>query len=484
MWDWNPQTNEVHFDERWAEMLGYSYDEIEDTLDTWSSKVHPDDIEQCYADITAHMEGKVDFYENIHRMRHKDGSWLYILDRGKVVERDSEGKPTRFTGTHTNITPQKLAEQQAKTALREKSRFLATMSHEIRTPMNAVLGMNALTMEKTQDPTIKRYSQIVDSSGRTLLNILNDILDFSKIESGNLDLENRAFDIKQSVEDTISLFQELAKEKAISLQFKYQGETHVSGDEHRFKQILNNLLSNALKFTKKGSVTVECINHKNTFILQVQDTGIGIPKSRLDTIFEQFKQADSETTRKFGGTGLGLSIVKLLTQAMGGKITVESEVSKGTVFRASFKFAEAKGVSIVEGSSSESVDIQNLKVLVVDDNSINLELAHAFLDQMKVQSEVSLNILDAIDISLEKRFDVIILDLHMPIIDGFEALSKFQSQLPYRPYFVALTADIFEEVRQRCYRAGFDAFLSKPFTRASIQRELETLFQRTEKKAS
>ena len=346
IWDWNLLDNSVKFDKRWTEMLGLDHDKIEMNLETWSSRVHPDDIDQCYKDIDDCLTGKVEQYQNIHRMRHADGHWVYILDQGKVSEHDDSGRPMRFTGTHLDITFQKKqeedikkAKEKAEQAERFKSEFLANMSHEIRSPMNGVLGMVDLLADTKLNHEQKMMLDTIRSSGETLLALLNDILDLSKIESTRLEIERITFNLNEIITTILGLFNPIATKKGVKLKFKgnLSKQSYYIGDALRIKQILTNLVSNAVKFTNEGEVSLsvkESLIEKNKSLLEfiIKDTGIGIAAEAKAKIFTAFSQADSSITRRYGGTGLGLVICKYLVELMGGEIYFESQEGYGTTF--------------------------------------------------------------------------------------------------------------------------------------------------------
>ncbi len=341
MWDWNPQTNDVTFNERWAEMLGHSLDEITEGLDEWQRRVHPDDLEPCYRDIQAHIDGEVPFYENIHRMRHKDGHWVYILDRGKVVERDDQGRPTRFTGTHTDITAQKLAELRATRATQAKSSFLANMSHELRTPMNSIIGFTKLVLKKSGATLPERSRdalETVDRNAMHLLGLINDVLDMSKIEAGRMELRREKFDLNDVADETIRQLSGLAQAKGLELEHEVpDAPLSISADRTKCLQILTNLVSNGIKYTERGRVSVSLSGVDDEATgraarLSVRDTGVGIKAEDMQRLFRPFTQLETESTRKIRGTGLGLMITSSFVGLHGGRIDVSSVEGQGSEF--------------------------------------------------------------------------------------------------------------------------------------------------------
>ncbi|RNI15491.1 PAS domain S-box protein [Methanohalophilus sp. RSK] len=346
IWDWYVQSGETVFNERWAEIVGYTLDELRPiNIHTWIDLIHPKDYKLAEELLNKHFAGDTEFYECHLRMKHKKGHWVWVQDRGRVVEWSEDGKkPIRMTGTHIDITDRKNAEDaiiQAKTIAYEanlsKSEFLANMSHELRTPLNSILGFSQVLKTNASnhldDKEIKYVSNVL-KSGDHLLNLINDILDISKVESGNMDYVPESVNIEEIIDDTITLVSPMAKKKAIDLHVSFKHENpDIQVDRSKFRDIMYNLLSNAIKFTpEKGEVQVTTKITDGKLHVSVSDTGIGIPEGEFKSIFDPFKQVDSSANRKFGGTGLGLSLVKKYVEMHNGNIWVESEVGKGSIF--------------------------------------------------------------------------------------------------------------------------------------------------------
>jgi len=482
MWDWNPQTNEVTFDERWAEMLGHRLEEIPFTLESWESRVHPDDLEACFADITAHMEGKVPFYENVHRMRHRDGRWVYILDRGRIMEWDAEGRPVRFTGTHTDITPQKEAELEARRADQAKSIFLARMSHEIRTPLNGVLGVLQLLERTDLDAQQLEYLDVIRDSGESLLTIISDVLDVSKIEAGEMSLDPHPFDVRRVLESVLELYRERAMTKQLDYALVVDDTVPelLVGDSHRLRQVVSNLTSNALKFTEEGSVTIgaraEVTGEEAMLILTVRDTGSGIGDT--EGIWEAFRQEDATVSRHYGGTGLGLAITRQLTSLMGGAVSVESEVGAWTEFevRLTLPIAEAdreEADRSGEWSAVSGPELPRLRVLVAEDNRVNQLVIAGALTQLGQSFEVVADGREAVARCEAGSFDLVLMDIHMPEMGGIEASRRIRElPLARQPRVVAISADAFAPGQAVYAEARFDGSVPKPFKLAHLADEI------------
>jgi signal transduction histidine kinase len=367
--------------------------------------------------------------------------------------------------------------QRAEASARAKSEFLAMMSHEIRTPMNGILGMAQLLELTTLDDEQRDYLNTIRSSGDALLVLINDILDFSKIEAGKLDLENKGFHLPSLLESTLSLFQPLMRDKGLQLltQFDTALPQHVKGDSTRLRQVLSNLLSNAIKFTQQGSIRLSVglltqDAHGMRLSFSVQDTGMGIPAERMDRLFQAFSQIDSSTTRRFGGTGLGLVICARLCEAMGGGISVQSQLGQGSTFTFSVRLGH--GQAEVQATPHTWASLSTLqRVLVVDDDAINRTLTTAMLKKLGLSADVAQNGFEALSLLAQQAYGLVLMDMQMPGMDGVAATEALrQMPLTHQPYIIALTANAFDSDRDRCLKAGMNDFLSKPF-RLSVLRD-------------
>lgn len=437
--------------------------------------------------------------------KNHDGA-LYWVDTVIVPILNEQGKVFKFIGLSRDITDLKNHENelqfinnaleiqtsiansmaaQAEMAADAKSMFLANMSHEIRTPMNGIIGMSNLLLDTTLSEEQKRYAEIVKNSSELLLDLINDILDFSKVEAGKLELEMLDFDLQTLLKDFQALLDVKAKEKNLDLFVGINEDVprFLKGDPGRLRQILTNLVGNAIKFTSHGSVSVsvELFKHTHNRIglkFCVKDTGIGIPADKIDKLFQKFTQVDSSTARKFGGTGLGLAISKELAELMGGKAGIESELGHGSTFwfTAYFKHAERQGA---DENSSVAVEIPlntNAKILLAEDNIVNQKVAQGMLKKLGLGVDVVANGLEAVQASQMIDYDLIFMDMQMPEMDGVEATRRIRAlemETGKKVSIVAMTANAMKQDQDLCLEAGMDDFISKPILKEPLRKILE-----------
>ncbi|OSM00013.1 PAS domain-containing protein [Magnetofaba australis] len=489
-WEWNVQSGKTIFNARWAEIVGYTLEELEPvSIDTWLNLVHPDDLKHSDAQLQRLFKRESQYYECEARMRHKSGHWVWVLDRGAVVSWSDDGKPLWMAGTHIDITRLKSAEaalvaakEEAEVANRAKSEFLANMSHEIRTPMNAVLGMSELALEREQElhSETRRYLQIAHSAGETLMSIINDILDLSKIEAGRIELESAVFDLHELIDGVMEMMEAHAGEKELRLRAELAPQTPrwVRGDALRLRQVLVNLLSNAIKFTEHGRVTLQANPASTDRIhLGVRDTGIGIAPHRLESIFDSFSQEDVTTSRRFGGTGLGLTISQRLVNLMGGAIRVESEPEQGSLFEFTIDLPSAPAPHHAADHDGDHSPTRSLRLLVAEDSADNRLLVEAYLRDGGHQLTFAENGVEAVELFQQATFDLVLMDVQMPQMDGLaatRAIRAWEKEQTRDPTpILALTAYAMANEIQQILHAGCDDHVAKPVKKKTLLRAIE-----------
>lgn len=501
-WVYIPSKDHLTWDDLSYDIFGVNKEKFNSSIEDWMNCLEPKDREVASKDFLTCISEKKPIYNSQFNIIHPQKGLRCIKGRA-LIEYNHLGEPTEITGLNWDITEEvkneKIlieAREKALDATQAKSSFLASMSHEIRTPMNGMMGMLELLTGTKLNREQKDLVETIQTCGDQLLTIVNDILDFSKIEAGKMDLEYRSFDLRKVIKGTKSIFNAEASRKGLVIRTVIDPALpqFIVGDETRLKQILSNLVSNALKFTEKGHISIEVIfdkmrsnENQGNFIFKVVDTGMGIPLEKQGILFQSFRQVDETTTRKFGGTGLGLAICQSLVNKMGGQIAIESDLGSGSTFY--FEVMAEIGYELESEEDVVPIDHRgyrkDLKILLAEDHKTNQKLAISFLKKLGFSKDrifVANNGEEAVSlvdmcIKEEDPFDVVFMDMQMPVMDGLDAtkniICNWQDSAPP---IIAMTANVFEEDRQKCFNAGMKAFIAKPISKRALEDQFRRFF--------
>ncbi|MEJ7590550.1 MAG: ATP-binding protein [Planctomycetaceae bacterium] len=509
-WDWNIQTGEEIWDAGLADLLGERLEDLNQSFNEFTARVHPHDLTEVMSNAQKHLDGLTPIYAAEFRIRQKNGDWRWVQAHGRLMQRDQNGRPLRMLGTMADISDRKRTEEElvnarvmADTANRSKSEFLANMSHEIRTPLTSILGyadllsVPGLSVVETADNIA-----IIKSAGSHLMTIINDVLDLSKIEAGKMTVECIETFPSRVIHEVLSALQPAAEAKGLQLNAQCLGPIpgRISSDPVRVRQILINLIGNAVKFTEKGHVRVtaqmvpESPDGIERLAFEVTDTGIGMTPEECKSLFEPFTQADPSMTRRFGGTGLGLAICRRMAQILDGEIVATSQPGIGSTFRVTIATGSLQHVELFDtlSSADEASDrsafaLHHLKrslqgrILLADDNPVNRRLFEAILRNAGAAVDVAENGQVAVEKAVTAMmpssspgdmarsrtlpgYDLILMDMQMPVLDGYSA-TKHLRAIRYQGPIVALTAHALMEDREKCLAVGCDDVISKPVER-------------------
>ena len=476
-----------------SQMSGYEISEIVGKKPGEVFILEEENIALIKSKIELRKQGISDIYQI--RLKNKRGElrWWSISGGPNY---DDKGNFVGSIGIHLDITDQKQLEIalekekiKAEQASKTKEAFLANMSHEIRTPLNAIIGFLRELRRQELTDIQKKYIENSSIASKHLLAIINNVLDISKIEAGEMSLESEDFIFEKTINNIITVLLPMAKQKGINLTSTISNQTYqvFKGDTLRLEQILFNLIGNALKFTQKGDVTINCEVVKDSKVFQelqisISDTGIGMSKAFVDTIFRKFSQEDKAVTRKFGGTGLGMAITKELVQLMKGKIEIESEKNKGTTIRVTINLLKGNLENLISSDTEEKNNrIDGLSILLVEDNEMNRMVAQNSLLYYNCKVTEAENGLVALEILKKENFDVILMDIQMPEMDGIEATKIIRNELNLTIPIIALTANAFKTEIGKFKNVGMDDYITKPFDENIL---IETIARHTINKAT
>jgi len=493
LWDWEHNNSKLSFSAKLSELIGYQAEEMSKRpLSWWLEQVHPDDRTAVKTKIEELFLSKGEFlYFDPFRFLCKNGNFIWLENHAKVL-RDRNAQLVRMSGVITNLTPQKFIQNQLQTIINEqekeaqsKMRFLSALNHELRTPLSGIIGMVTLLKESNLSLEQQRFAENITNSIEMLLALVNDILDVSKLNSGKFEFEKIHFPLTQVVKRSTDLIRPTLVKKNLEFNIHISQGLPESfmGDPTRLQQILVNLLSNAAKFTSKGLITLnvkegaslQSQNASSKYMLhfEVCDTGIGIAPEVQEQLFEDFIQANSSITRVYGGTGLGLSICKELVRLMGGQIGVKSELGKGSTFWFTVPLERPDIILSTETPAPPAQQINSkLNILLAEDNHINQEVMTGLLQVLGDNVTVVNNGEEAVELFKEKHFDIVLMDLNMPILDGLSATKVLRTLPNGQVPIIAVTANTLSGDKENCLNHGISHVLNKPITKESLEQAL------------
>ena len=465
-------------------VIGYFPDELVGTKVT--DFIHADDVERTVATFASALKGDRRVKNVEYRFLHKDGRWIW-LEANPTLVKDDAGVPCEFVDVVRDITIRKLFEQEAATAreqaqkaLSAQSQFLATMSHELRTPLNSIVGFSEIVLDRTDlPPEVYRHVGLIQTASDALLAVVNDVLDFAKLEEGKLELAPVPFMVRRLVEDSVSIVRASAAAKKLPIEIEVEPElpSVLIGDDHRLRQVLLNLLNNAIKFTQKGRVKLSVARldseEADTECLRfaVTDTGIGIATGKLEKLFQRFSQVDNSTSREFGGSGLGLAICKRLIEAMGGTIGVDSLVDKGSTFWFTIRLPIGEQLQAIERTRAQDIQRRpSIRLLLAEDIDVNREIACSTLERMGIHVDAVVDGADAVLMAEANDYDIILMDIQMPGMDGVTAARQIRSMPEPKGGvpIIAMTANVLPTQIESFFAAGMNGHIGKPFKRNEL----------------
>jgi PAS domain S-box-containing protein len=479
----------------WKAMLGYAADEGDQPDAELIDVVHPDDRDALRQAYGAHFAGVTSFSTSELRLRCKDGGYKWVLSRARLVSRSPDGRPWRLFGTTIDISARKALEHQLESALdaaeqanAAKSIFVANMSHEIRTPLNGVIGVAGALARTELSPIQREMVGLVQSSAQILERLLSDILDQSKLEAGEFELQAEPFDLRATIEAAAELLRQRADDKGLGFELTYGEAANglFEGDAVRLRQIISNLASNAVKFTEIGAVAIavdavepDGEDQPTRITVAVADSGIGFDPETAQRLFSRFVQADDSISRRFGGTGLGLAICKALSERMGGALTASSEPGIGSVFKLELPFKRTMRLAdylcadaVAPNDEEAQSSLEGLRVLLAEDHPTNQRVVQLILEPLGVDLTVVGDGVEAVEAVQREAFDLILMDMQMPRMDGLtatRAIRKRELEAGRRPTPIAmLTANAMDDHRAQAAEAGANGHIAKPITPESL----------------
>lgn len=475
-------------------LYGYSPDELSPTPEFWIANTHPEDKEMLTSLITGSNMFPDHSFRLERRILHRNGEYRWFESRGIILTRKEDGSPARVVGSVLDTSERKGLEEElirardaAELNVRTKRRFLANISHEIRTPIHAIVGIAEQLEKLLKNVQEQEYLHVINESAHHLLSIISDVIDISKIEEGKIVLENNNFQLKECVYSGYSLFADAAERKGIrySIDFDQQIDKCYKGDAAKIRQLLLNVISNAVKFTEKGVINIDCRllkteNDVETISLVCTDTGIGMSDEMQKRLYDNFSQEDESFVRRYGGSGLGLAITRELVKLMQGTIEISSEKNIGTTVEIILPLQISNEIKQQqEEVFFDKSLLENIKVLVAEDNPFNRMLMQIMFKNHDIMYDMVESGSEAIAKAMENKYDIILMDIQMPGMDGVEAMQEIRKNLGTELPIVAVTANAIESELEEYIQKGMTDFLTKPFEEKKLLQKLVKTLQKT-----
>lgn len=468
LWDWNTSTGYVNFSDTWCQMLGYEPNCMEPNVASWRNLVHPDDIAGATDKLEQHLCNQTPYYESVHRIKSRDGNWKWILDRGVTVKRDNSGRPLRVIGIHTDISVQKQTEEELKKSVDVRNKLFSIIAHDLRGHISNFLpALNIISDKEVEDDDFKtEILQGLKKASFNTFNLLENLLNWARYQTDKISLKKSVFNINDLVAHNIDLFESYLVQKSIAVSFEPCNVYHVAADKESVNLIVRNLISNATKFTPRGGKIALCLSEKSGNIhLTIQDSGLGIPEEIQKNLFNKDIIHSTYGTDKEKGAGLGLMLCKEFADLNGGDIYVESIPGIGSSFTVRLKAAENQNAADNQAIKSNQTDkdLTSKRILIVEDEEFNLFFIKSLMKEWKLDYTVSENGEAALGLLQNETFDLILLDLEMPVMDGYTFLNQLRESIDRPVAVFAMSANNDREAIEKAYAAGADDFIIKPY---------------------